>query len=327
MVFAVLPVIAYQELRLGEQANFYRLAIAYGAAIGLLLWVLGGLLLNLRRLDTAVRGLAADSSLRLSTVNRLPDLDGVAREFDRMAESLRLAGETSRIAAAENAHAFKTPIATITHALTPLRNAVAADHIRGRRSIELIEMTVDRLDALVMASRQMEETFARTLHPSRDRIELSAILRHRMSAHEAGEGGKAVRLASDISPGIVVDGNADLICAAVDNILENAVRFTRPGGEVTIGLRREGASALCHVDDEGPGAPGEDVERIFERYYTYRPAAVPPAARADFECAGNFGTGLWIARRSIEALGGKVWAERRPVAGMRILISLPLAGS
>jgi len=327
VVFAVFPAVAYEQLRLGAEGNFYGLAVAYAAAVGLLLWVLVGLLLNLRRLETAARSAGTDRTVRLASLNRLPDLAGVVREFDRMADSLRAAAETSRIAAAENAHAFKTPIATITHALTPLRNTVPAGNSRGRRSVELIQMTIDRLDALVMASREMEEAFAKTLHPPRDRIELSAVIRHRVSAREGRGDAGAVRLVSDIGPDIVVDGNADLICTAFDNVIDNAVGFTRPGGTVLVSVRREGPQALCCIDDEGPGSPSDDTERMFERYYTYRPSADPAESAPDFENSGDFGIGLWVARRSIEALDGKIWAENRPTGGMRIVITLPLADS
>jgi two-component system, OmpR family, sensor histidine kinase ChvG len=312
-------------LRLGAEGSFYGLAAAYAAAVGLLLWVVVGLLLNLRRLETAARSAGSDRTVRLAALNRVPELAAVVREFDRMAGSLQAAAETSRIAAAENAHAFKTPIATITHALTPLRNAIPADNSRGRRSVELIQMTVERLDALVMASREMEEAFAKTLHPPRDRIELSAIIRHRVSAREGRRGDAgAVCLVGNVEPDIVVDGNADLICTAVDNVIDNATGFTKPGGTVLVSVRREGAQALCCIDDEGPGSPSDDTERMFERYYTYRPSA---GSAPDSEGSGDFGIGLWVARRSIEALGGKIWAESRPIGGMRIVITLPLAGN
>lgn len=330
VVFAALPAFLYQELQNGDRASFYGLAVAYAIGLGLLLWVFVSLLLNLRRLSSAVLSLSADNNLRLGDTNSLAELDGVVREFDRMNASLRLAAETSRIAAIENAHAFKTPIATITHALTPLRNAVPADNVRARRSLELIQMTVTRLDALVMASRRMEEAFAKALHPHRDRIDLAAIVRHRVAkraARPVGEGqAPSAPVQADIATDIVVDGNADLICTALDNIIDNAVSFTRPGSAVSVTVRRDGAQAQCCIDDEGPGARQADLERIFERYYTYRPVAPNPAEPSDFEEAANFGIGLWVARRNIEAMGGTIWAESRSTGGMRIVITLPLAG-
>ena len=288
--------------------------------------MLVGTLANLRRLNGAIRSLGADSSLRLGDLNRLAELDAVTGEFDRMGESLRAAAETSRIAAMENAHAFKTPIATITHALTPLRNAVPEDNARARRSLELIQMTVTRLDALVMASRRMEEAFAKTLHPSRDCIDLAAIVRHRVAAHSSETGPAAARIQADIVSDVVVDANAELICTALDNVIDNALSFTPPGTLVRVSLRREGFQAVCCIDDEGPGAPNTALSRIFERYHTYHAVssatAEPPS---DFEEAANFGIGLWVARRNVEAMGGAIQAQTRPSGGLRIVITLPLA--
>ncbi len=86
---------------------------------------------------------------------------------------------------------------------------------------------------------------------------------------------------------------------------------------------------MLNVEDEGPGVPGESLQRIFDRYFSDRPAphgdgeigTVPES----FE--GHFGIGLWIVRRNVEALGGTVEAANRADRGFLIRVTLPLSSS
>ncbi len=85
-------------------------------------------------------------------LNGVPELDGVAQEFDRMVGSLRESAKMIRYRAEENAHAFKTPIAVISQSLEPLKRTYAGISSRPARAVEMIEQSVNRLDALVSAA-------------------------------------------------------------------------------------------------------------------------------------------------------------------------------
>ena len=85
-------------------------------------------------------------------------------------------------------------------------------------------------------------------------------------------------------------------------------------------LTHDGRFAHLTVSDRGPGVPDEQIERIFERYYSER------RADAVGEMPGSyFGIGLWIARRNVEAMGGMIAAENRRPHGLTVHIRLPLA--
>jgi two-component system sensor histidine kinase ChvG len=90
------------------------------------------------------------------------------------------------------------------------------------------------------------------------------------------------------------------------NLLENALSFSPPGGHVAVAARRIGDEVQIAVEDEGPGIPPENLERVFERFYTDRPQ----------EYFGqNSGLGLNISRQIVVAHGGRLYAENRPPAG------------
>jgi two-component system sensor histidine kinase ChvG len=106
------------------------------------------------------------------------------------------------------------------------------------------------------------------------------------------------------------------------NLIDNARSFSPPGGEVTVALSRARGEAIATVADDGPGIPPENLETVFERFYTSRPKG------AAF--GGNSGLGLSIARQIVEAQGGAIRAENRAgpdgkVAGALFVLTLPEA--
>ena len=108
----------------------------------------------------------------------------------------------------------------------------------------------------------------------------------------------------------------------VENLLENAISFS-PEGE-SIGVRLESARRHGRAADRRFAARAcrrEDLDRIFDRYFSQR----PPAAEAA-TAEPHFGIGLWIARRNVEALGGTIRAENRKPSGLLMRVRLPLAG-
>jgi two-component system sensor histidine kinase ChvG len=99
-----------------------------------------------------------------------------------------------------------------------------------------------------------------------------------------------------------VTGHDSRLSQVIVNLLDNAISFSPPGGKVTVAARRVGPDIQIAVEDEGPGIPEENLERIFERFYTDRPP----------ESVGqNSGLGLNISRQIVVAHGGRLYAENR----------------
>jgi two-component system sensor histidine kinase ChvG len=121
--------------------------------------------------------------------------------------------------------------------------------------------------------------------------------------------------------GLVVLGSEELIETAVEAVLDNAIGFTPAGGRVELRLHRNGTRAEIRISDDGPGVSPEHRERIFERGFSLR----PETAAAGGEDHG--GIGLWMARRYLQALGGRIRAENRVGRGLMIRLELPLLGS
>jgi signal transduction histidine kinase len=101
----------------------------------------------------------------------------------------------------------------------------------------------------------------------------------------------------------------------LDNLLDNGLRYTPPGGRVTIDVVEQAPGVVISVTDSGPGVPAEDLGHLFERFWR----GDPSRSRR----TGGSGLGLAIARRIVEGHGGRMWAENAPEVGLRVSLSLP----
>lgn len=256
-----------------------------------------------------------------SAHNEIPELGEVAAEFDRMVEVLHKSANDIRRAAEDNAHAFKTPIAVIRQSLEPLKRATPEDNQRGIRALGLIENSLDRLDGLVASSRRLDEATADLIDTTRTDIDLSNLLKRLLHAHSGVFTQRGITLRGTIAPRVRVHANQEMIETVVENLLDNAISFSPQGESIGVRLEPQGELAELVIADTGPGVPPSDLNRIFERYFSQRPAQ----DGAEDHPATHFGIGLWIARRNVEALGGTIAAENRSPGGLLMRVRLPLS--
>ncbi|WP_119680352.1 sensor histidine kinase [Indioceanicola profundi] len=294
---------------------------------------------NLRRFGDLARNLVQSRGadprgrgLTFTAHNTVPELAPVAEDFDRLVATLHNSAVNLRRAAEDNAHAFKTPIAIIRQAVEPLKRIVPAEDTRGRRALDMIETSVERLDGLVSFVRRMDETAADLLEPPRQRIDFSALLERVLLGYRGVLEERQVHLAPRVERGQVVRAGEDLLETIVENVIDNAISFSPPGGVLRVALRRVGKSVEFTIDDEGPGVEPSNLDKIFERYFSQRPggsgggqggANLP--VRAGEDGMAHYGIGLWVVRRNAEAIGGTVEARNRDEGGLSMLIRLPLA--
>jgi two-component system, OmpR family, phosphate regulon sensor histidine kinase PhoR len=211
-------------------------------------------------------------------------------------------------------HELRTPLASLKALTETLQNGALSDPEAGPRFLSrivtevdaLTQMTQELLDLSRIESGQVELNLA-SISPKR--LLVSACDRMKLQAERAG---LALRVeCSDDLPNIRAD-QARLEQVLV-NLIHNAVKFTRPGGEVVLLAESTNGAVRFGVKDTGIGIPSDDVSRIFERFY-----------RVDRSRSGSgTGLGLSIARHIVEAHGGKIWVDSIEGQGSTFFFAIP----
>lgn len=255
--------------------------------------------------------------------NIVPELGSVARDFDRLVEDVHRAAHEIRQSAEDNAHSFKTPLATIRASLEPVRRAMTPADQRATRALAIVDASVDRLQALVTAAQHLDNNAADLIEAPRSSVNLAEIVGASALQFRELMASRDMRLIRRLEPRAMVRAAEGVLEIVLQNVLENAISFTPPGGTIVVTLTCEDETCQLQIDDEGPGIDPHKIDRIFERYYSLRPRQL---ANDEPTGPGHAGLGLWIVRRNIEALGGTVEAANRLGGGLSITITLPRNG-
>ncbi len=324
-VKAVLGVLTLEASDVDEIIAAERKALTPFILIAISVMLVSSLLLN-RLIARPVRRLAsAADRVRLSRARAisLPDLSrrrdeigDLSRSLESMTHTLSERMDAIEAFAADVAHEIRNPLTSIRSAVETLdlvKEAKARERLMG-----ILQQDVRRLDRLVTDISNASRLDAELSREDPRAVDLGRLLTDICALYEAAAkpGEAHVRFIDQSGAEVTVSGREGPLGQVFRNLIDNARSFSPKEGSVTITLFRNRAGALVAVEDNGPGVPPENLETIFERFYTSRPKG------AAF--GGNSGLGLSIARQIVEAHGGEVHAENRAGgAGARFVVTLP----
>lgn len=278
----------------------------------------------IRNMEQATRRIAAgDLDVRLSDYP--PD------ELGRLAESINfMTDRLQRLESAraqfisEVAHELRTPLTAIKGLLVNLVDAAG----RGERSsVEIADRETDRLIRLVNQLLDFSRWQAGRLELNRQPVEVQAIACTAVTLSEGRARHRGVTLRTDIQPGLPsVSADPDRLQQVILNLLDNAIKFTPSGGEISLSVMQKECGTLSvpkgsvpsvsrgeieiSVQDTGRGMSDDEQERAFEAYYR--------------GAGGGSGLGLTIARAIVDAHGGQMGIESSLGQGCRVWFILPL---
>ena len=135
-----------------------------------------------------------------------------------------------------------------------------------------------------------------------------------------------IRLIRRLDDAGMVQASLVVLEIALQNILENAIGFSPRGSSIVLTVTRNLHTVELRIDDEGPGIEADKINHVFERYFSSRQHRSEIQSVASVTPAGHSGLGLWIVRRNIELLGGRVTAANRIGGGLSVAIVLPRNG-
>lgn len=331
-VRAVLGVLTLEASDVDEIIARERAALIPFILIAVAVTLSSSLLLNTLIAQPVRRLARAADRVRLARARAisLPDLAGRDDELGDLTQSLEdmthaLSERMDAIEsfAADVAHEIRNPLTSMRSAVETL-DLIEEPAARGRL-LKILKQDVQRLDRLVTDISNASRLDAELSRDAPRVIDLERLIFEVVALYQAtvkpGEVGVRFERPEGIAP-IMVSGREGPLGQIFRNLIDNARSFSPPGGEVVVGLRSERGQAIATAADSGPGIPPENLETVFERFYTSRPKG------AAF--GGNSGLGLSIARQIAEAHGGTLRAENRltaegEVAGALFTLVLPEA--
>jgi two-component system sensor histidine kinase ChvG len=233
-------------------------------------------------------------------VPRLPDrrdeIGMLARAISDMTAALRQRIDATESFAADVSHELKNPLASLRSAVEAMGKV--EDAALRARLMAIAEDDILRIDRLISEIADASRIDAELSRVRFEPVDLAA-LAHRLAGErrQRGDGTERGVRVETAAEGITeVMGNTVQLERVAENLVDNAVSFSPPDGVITIAVRRRGERVELVVTDQGPGIPPEQRERVFERFYSFRP---------DQEAFGRHsGLGLAIARTIVEAHDG-----------------------
>ncbi len=312
---------AVRDVRFGILKVF---GIALCVTVILSFYLAGAIARPVRRLAEAARGVRGGRS----EISQIPDFTSRRDEIGDLSGALRdmAADLWTRMGAVERfaadvAHEIKNP-------LTSLRSAVeTASRVKNphqqRELMAIVQQDVMRLDRLISdisSASRLDTELART---TMEEIDIGQLLRTLVEVHGSTDPGQHQPLDLEMkidSP--IVNGIETRLVQVFQNVLSNAFSFSPEGAPIRIRVARENGLYAVTVDDAGPGIPEENLDSVFQRFYSQRP---------DGEDFGNHsGLGLNISRQIVDAHGGTISATNRyredgGIDGARFIVRLPPA--
>lgn len=247
--------------------------------------------------------------------NRRDELADLGRDFDHMAERISVLIDSQKRLLADISHELRSPLARLAVALELARKnsspAAAAPLNRIEQEGERLNELVGQLLAITRLESGAERVPAETV--VLEDLVHQVVDDANFEAKPLGKEVKVLQLEKSR-----VNGSAELLRSAVENVVRNAVRYTATGSAVEVNLSRELDIATLTVRDHGPGVPEADLERIFEPFYR--------VSEARDRSSGGTGLGLSIADRTVKLHGGSISAKNAG-DGLQVTIRLPLAPS
>jgi two-component system sensor histidine kinase BaeS len=278
----------------------------------------------LEKLAGAAQAVAAgDLGQSVSEDPGITELRTLGQAFNTMTASLRHADQAKTAFISDVSHELRTPLTVIQGTIETMEDGALDDlDARGPLLASMARET-DRLVRLVNDLLVLTRADAGALNLQPVRLDLAELARSRCERFERTASLHQVSLRTLAGPqpdrqaAYMVLADPDRMAQVLDNLLDNAIRYSPPAGVVTVSLAREAVQVACSVTDAGPGIPAKHLPFIFERFYRVNPAR----GRGE----GGSGLGLAIVRGLVLAHGGRTAARSLEGQGATITFWLPAA--
>ncbi len=323
-------------------------ALWMAGGIALIVAVLLGLAISrqitapLQRITSAARRVAGGDFSQQVEVKSRDELATLAEAFNTMASTLARDEQQRKRLLSDIAHELRTPLSIVQGNLEAMVDGVVEATPQRLTSIREEVLLLNRL---VTDLRDISVAESGHLQLHLEPVDVGGLIQAAASVAQAEAEGRGIEVVAHLAEKLpLVAADADRVAQVLRNLLSNALRYTPPGGVITLAatttneqpsesyqpsvispqlargqsaLRPPTPFVLVTVTDTGSGIPPSDLRNIFDRFYRVDKSR----ARA----SGGTGLGLAVAKQLVEAQGGRIWAESEPGKGSTFRFTLPLA--
>jgi signal transduction histidine kinase len=290
----------------GLQENLLRMSGIIGAVVLVLSLILSkAFTKKIRQLLTAIRQVREGAYSHRAEIKGHDEIAQIGHEFNSLTDRLQVTENARRRFVSDASHELKTPLAAIrllTDSILQTEN-MDAETTRefvadiGSEAERLSRITEDLLRLTKLDSGVVEQTVAVDVLPVLEQV-------MRLQSLVAQEKGLELTYAAEEN--CVVSATQDEVHQVIYNLTDNALKYSSEG-TVAVVLKKSGGKVILTVEDQGPGIPEEDLERVFDRFFR--------VDKARSRAAGGTGLGLSIVSDTVRRRGGTVWAKNRPEGG------------
>ncbi len=223
---------------------------------------------------------------------------------------LRRAAELRRQFVQDLSHELRSPLTVMRTTVEALEDEVPADIARMMvRQVERITRLTDELYELASI-----EAGTLTMEPTLQSV--LPVIRQVVTDFTAVAAQAEVDLGTELPDEVIFRFDAHALSRVISNLVENAIKYNRPGGSVTITATRFEGSAQIKVEDSGLGIPASELGAVMQRFYRVDRARTPGA--------GGLGLGLAIVKHMVQQMGGNLTLDSREDVGTRVTVSFPV---
>jgi two-component system phosphate regulon sensor histidine kinase PhoR len=215
-------------------------------------------------------------------------------------------------------HELKTPLASIKAYTETLLDWALQDENVNVRFLKRIEEQADRLNQLILDLLSLARLESGQEVFEHRPLALAPMVNSCIESHRGRAEARGLHLSLDLGPlddETLIMADEEALREILDNLIDNAIKYTPEGGSVSVACRFEGEMVALEVADTGIGIPRDDLPRVFERFYR--------VDKARSRELGGTGLGLSIVKHLVQSLGGQVTVDSRLGAGSQFTVALP----
>ena len=305
-----------------ELLNRFRTIVALVSVAIVLIGLAGGMLVTRRMLEPIQRLIGVVSGITLTghTETRVPvgigrdAIDELSALFNEMLDriSTLIAGMGSAL---DNvAHDLRTPMTRLRGVAE--RALASGDAQAQREALSTCLEESERILAMLDTLMDISEAETGTMRLALTDVTLTVLVTEIVSVYEEVADDKQIQIGTEVEEGLTVAADRDRLRQVLANLIDNAVKYTAPGGRVTVSARADGPNVVLEVTDTGTGIAAHDLPHIWERLY-----------RGDqSRTERGLGLGLSLVRAIVRAHGGSVDVRTEPGRGSTFTVRLPRVG-